>query len=81
MPRTARRVHLILLRADGLSWQQIMTVLFCSFDLISQTLKALAAGGVAAVLEQRPPTHSGSPVGLFSRSKRARDMSGVPLAR
>jgi putative transposase len=53
--RTARRVHLILLRADGLSWQQIKTVLFCSFDLISQTLKAFAAGGVAAVLEQRLP--------------------------
>jgi putative transposase len=53
--RTARRVHLILLRADGLSWQQIKAVLFCSFDLISQTLKTFAMGGVAAVLEQRPP--------------------------
>ena len=56
--RISRRAHVVLLRAEGLTWQQIKTVLFCSFDLISQALKAFAGGGVSGVLErgaaQRP---------------------------
>ncbi|WP_437229262.1 hypothetical protein SH661x_001345 [Planctomicrobium sp. SH661] len=44
----SRRSHLVLLRADGLTWQQIKTVLFCSFDLISTTLKLFSQGRVAA---------------------------------
>jgi transposase len=52
-PRVARRAHVVLLRAEGLTWQQIKDVLFCSWDLIAQTLKAFATGGVAAVLESK----------------------------
>ncbi|WP_437221979.1 IS630 family transposase [Planctomicrobium sp. SH661] len=53
----SRRAHLVLLRADGLTWQQIKTVLFCSFDLISTTLKLFSQGRVAAVLEVQTPQH------------------------
>jgi len=49
----SRRAHIVLLRADGLTWQQIKAVLFCSFDLISTTLKAFTQGRVAAVLQQQ----------------------------
>jgi len=49
--RIARRAHVVLLRDQGLSWQQIRKVLFCSSDLISRTLNAFRSGGVAAVLE------------------------------
>lgn len=56
--RISRRAHVVLLRAEGLTWEQIRAVLFCSFDLISQTLKTFANGGVNALLEsqaaQRP---------------------------
>ena len=51
--RIARRAHVVLLRAEGLTWQQIKAVLFCSLDLIAQTLKMFGDGGVAAVLECR----------------------------
>lgn len=55
---TSRRAHIVLLRAQGLTWQQIKTVLFCSFDLISTTLKLFTQGGVAAVLQQPSPQRS-----------------------
>ncbi|WP_437222716.1 hypothetical protein SH661x_002907 [Planctomicrobium sp. SH661] len=48
----ARRAHNVLLLAHGLTWQQIKAVLFCSFDLISTTLKLFTQKRVAAVLEQ-----------------------------
>lgn len=51
--RISRRAHIVLLRASGMTWQQIKNALFCSFDLISQTLKSFATGGVCAVLNQR----------------------------
>lgn len=51
--KTSRRAHIVLLRADGLTWQQIKAVLFCSFDLISQTLKTFAQNRVQGVLEQQ----------------------------
>jgi putative transposase len=51
----SRRAHIVLLRADGLTWQQIKSVLFCSFDLISTTLKFFTQGRVAAVLQQLAP--------------------------
>jgi len=51
----SRRAHIVLLRADGLTWQQIKVVLFCSFDLISITLKLFTQGGIAAVLQQQTP--------------------------
>ena len=56
--RIARRAHIVLLRADGLTWQQIKAVLFCSFDLISTTLKLFTQGRVAAVLKQQSPQRS-----------------------
>jgi len=49
--RVARRAHIVLLRADGLTWEHIRRVLYCSNDLIADTLHAWASGGVAAVLE------------------------------
>lgn len=56
--RIARRAHVVLLRDKGLSWQQIREVLFCSFDLISQTLKAFAQGRVSGILKQESPPRS-----------------------
>lgn len=50
--RTSRRAHVILLRANGLTWQEIREVLFCSHDLIAETLRDFAAGGVGRILNQ-----------------------------
>jgi putative transposase len=56
--RVARRAHVVLLRAADWSWEQIRGVLFCSNDLIAETLRTFAVGGVRAVLgqcvEERP---------------------------
>lgn len=51
--RISRRAHIVLLRAEGLSWQRIKQVMFCSFDLISQTLQAFAQARVPGILEQQ----------------------------
>lgn len=48
--RVARRAHVVLLRADGWTWQEIQTALFCSTDLIAEALRCFAEDGVAAVL-------------------------------
>ena len=48
--RAARRAHIVLLRADGQTWQQIRSVLYCSHDLIADTLRAWATGGLTALL-------------------------------
>ena len=48
--RVARRAHVVLLRAEGRTWKEIRQILFCSYDFISNTLKAFAAGGVAAIV-------------------------------
>ncbi|MDB5341764.1 MAG: Transposase [Schlesneria sp.] len=48
----ARRAHVILLRARGWTWQEIQATLFCSTDLIIESLRRFAEDGVAAVLEQ-----------------------------
>jgi transposase len=50
--RTARRAHIVLLRAHGLTWERIRSLLYCSNDLIADTLRAWAAGGVTAIVEQ-----------------------------
>jgi transposase len=50
--RVSRRAHVVLLRAADFSWEQIRSVLFCSNDLISETMRKFAAGGVQAVLGQ-----------------------------
>jgi transposase len=47
-----RRAHVLLLRADGRTWQEIREVLFCSHDLIAGTLRRFKSGGVAGVLEE-----------------------------
>lgn len=48
--RIARRAHVMLLLADGWTWEGIRCALFCSNDLISRTLKQYHAAGVAGVL-------------------------------
>jgi transposase len=50
--RTARRAHIVLLRADGLTWERIRSLLYCSNDLIADTLRVWDAGGVTAIVEQ-----------------------------
>lgn len=55
--RTSRRAHIILLRADGFTWQAIREVLFCSHDLIAEALRDFAAGGVGQILNQKPAEH------------------------
>jgi len=55
---TSQGAHIVLLRADGLTWQQMKAVLFCSFDLISTTLALFREGRVAAVLKQQTPQRS-----------------------
>lgn len=49
--RVARRAHVLLLRAEGWTWEEIQAVLFCSTDLIAETLRCFAENGVAGVLE------------------------------
>ena len=48
--RTSRYSHVILLRAKGLTWQEIREVLFCSHDLIAEALREFAKGGVDQIL-------------------------------
>lgn len=48
--RAARRAHVVLLRAEGWTWQEIQAALFCSTDLIAETVRCFASGGAAAVL-------------------------------
>lgn len=50
--RVARRANVILLRAEGWTWEQIRQALFCSGDLIARTFDRFATGGVAAVLDE-----------------------------
>lgn len=49
--RIARRAHVVLLRAEGRTWQEIKQVLFCSCDLIAGSLKAFEDGGMTAIVE------------------------------
>lgn len=57
--RAARRAHVVLLRAGGWTWQQIREALFCSNDLIAETMARFAKGRVGAVLNQNPrPQHT-----------------------
>jgi putative transposase len=51
--RVARRAHVLLLRAVDWTWEQIRSALFCSNDLICETMRWFAAGCVKAVLGQR----------------------------
>jgi hypothetical protein len=48
--RAARRAHVVLLGADGWTWQEIQAALFCSTDLIAETVRFFTSGGVEAVL-------------------------------
>ncbi len=48
--RVARRAHVLLLRAADWTWEQIRSALFCSNDLICETMRWFAAGGVKAVI-------------------------------
>lgn len=55
--RTSRRAHVILLHANGLTWQEIREVLFCSHDLIAETLRDFAMGGVRQILNDSSVKH------------------------
>jgi putative transposase len=52
--RAVRRAHVLLLLADGHSGRWVMAVLYCSSDLVTAVRDAFRAGGVAAVLSDRP---------------------------
>lgn len=47
--QTARRAHVVLLKATGHTWQEIRAVLFCSNDLISAALKQFRENGVTGL--------------------------------
>ena len=51
--RAARRAHILLLLADGRSYREIQSVLYCGADLIAECVRRFRRGGVAAVLERR----------------------------
>lgn len=48
--RMARRAHVLLLLADGLTWEEIRRVLYGSNDLIADVRRRFLEGGVDAVL-------------------------------
>lgn len=48
--RAARRAHVVLLRADGRTWQQIRELLYCSNDLIAEVVRRWNEGRVGAVV-------------------------------
>jgi transposase len=52
--RTVRRAHVLLLLADGYSGRAAMAVLYGSSDLVAEVRRSFHAGGLAAVLNDRP---------------------------
>lgn len=50
--RTARRAHVVLLLAEGLTYREIMELVFCSPGFISDIVRDFRDGGVAAVLRE-----------------------------
>ena len=64
--RTARRAHAVLLRADGWTWQQIQTAVFCSTDLVAETMRCFASG-VGADIAKTPSVRNGT--GSFAKSR------------
>lgn len=52
--RVARRAHVLLLLADGITWEQIRRLLRASNDLIAGVRRRFLDGGVAAVLGEKP---------------------------
>jgi transposase len=53
-PQTGRRAHVLLLLADGYSWDTIAAVLFTSPSTIARWQERFCQGGVAALAGQRP---------------------------
>ena len=51
--RISRRAHIVLLRSEGWTWQQIQAALFCSSDLIADTLQRFRTGRLTALLEEQ----------------------------
>jgi hypothetical protein len=48
--RVARRAHVVLLRADGLHWEQMRYLLQASYDLIAEVRRTFLTRGVDGVL-------------------------------
>lgn len=51
---TSRRAAIVLLRADGLAWEQIRRCLYCSQGLIAGTLLHRVGAGSFTICEQGP---------------------------
>src|SRR5215211_2568537 len=51
------RWHVVLLWAEGYSWELIAAVLFCSTATIGRWVGRYRAGGLAGVAPVRPPRH------------------------
>lgn len=51
--RIARRAHVLLLLAEGWTWESIRQALFCSNDLIQRTREQFFEGGLSAVLSEQ----------------------------
>src|SRR5262245_10470133 len=62
--RVSRRAHIVLLRAAGWTWNRIREALFCSNDLIAETLRTWATGGIDAIVET-PSAHAPIPAWLL----------------
>lgn len=51
--RVARRAHVVLLRSIGVTWQQIRMTLFCSNDLIAETMRRWNAGRLDGIAQEQ----------------------------
>ena len=76
--QTSRRAHIVLLRADGLTWEQIRRCLYCSNDLIAGTLQSWAAGGVTAIVDT---ARAAAPRTFFIALRHENSTTGFPRAQ
>src|SRR5688572_27996048 len=56
-PAVAHRAHILLLLADGYSWDTIAAVLFTSASTIARWQRRFQAGGLETLAGQRPGHH------------------------
>jgi transposase len=57
-PAVRRRAHIVLLLADGRSWSFIESALYCSRRTIDRWKRRFQAGGIEALLGERPGRRS-----------------------